>query len=86
MATLVFFSQVHQCPEANKCLLEQLSSIASSILAAGQVGPDWLLLTLIDPWSFLLKRLDSNKTHLKVVSSIASLILAAGQVGPDWLL
>ena len=40
----------------------KVSPIASSILAAGHVSPDHLLLTLIDPWFILLKRLDSYKT------------------------
>ena len=40
---------------------KQVSVTASSLLAAGQVSPDQLLLTLIDPWSFFQKRLDSNK-------------------------
>ena len=71
---------------SNKTGLGKVSSIAYSTLAAGQVGPDRLLLTEIDPWSFVVKRLDTNKTLLGKVSSIASSTLAAGQVGPDWLL
>ena len=54
----------------------KVSSIASFILAAGQVSRDHLLLTSIDPWFVLLKRLDSNKTLHKKVSPSASFILA----------
>ena len=64
----------------------QVSSTAASILAAGQVSPDNLLLTLIDPWFVLLKRLDSKQDCSYQVSSTAASILAAGQVGPEHFL
>ena len=57
------------------------------ILAAGQVGPDHLLLTLIDPRFDLLKKLDSNKpTEKKFLLLLLQFLLASGQVSPDYLL
>ena len=41
---------------------DKFTCTASSFLAAGQVGPDIPLLTLIDPWFVLLNGLDSEKT------------------------
>ena len=38
----------------------------------GQVGPETLLLTLIDPCNILLKRLNSKQHHPEQVSSIVS--------------
>ena len=65
---------------------QKVSFSASSILAVGQVSSDNLLLTLIDLWFVLLKKLDSNKTIPKKGSFSASSILAAGQVSPHHLL
>ena len=40
----------------------QVLCTASSFLAVGQVDPELLLLTLIDPWSSLLMSPEFNKT------------------------
>ena len=51
--------------DSDKAMPKQVSSTASLLPAAGQVGPDLYLLTWIDPQFVLLNSQDSDKAMRK---------------------